>query len=100
MTESPECGCESGDPDFIGMADKLEYIADDLRAFGHRDSLRAIAGRLRKFSLSATGENVGIGVCPKCGVNRFQAACPKGHMAESMGQCPMVGSTSTGGKSE
>lgn len=32
-----------------------------------------------------------VGVCPRCGVNRFEAACPNGHSAETMGQCPMVG---------
>lgn len=31
-----------------------------------------------------------VGVCQRCGVNRFQAACPNGHMAETTGQCPMV----------
>jgi hypothetical protein len=29
-------------------------------------------------------------VCPKCGVDRIQAACPKGHSAALTGECPMV----------
>jgi len=29
-------------------------------------------------------------VCPKCGVDRIQAACPKGHTAALTGECPMV----------
>jgi len=30
-------------------------------------------------------------VCSKCGVDRLKAPCPNGYMAETMGQCPMVG---------
>ena len=29
-------------------------------------------------------------VCPKCGIDRIQAACPKGHSAALTGECPMV----------
>jgi len=29
-------------------------------------------------------------VCPKCGIDRTQAVCPKGHSAALTGECPMV----------
>lgn len=29
-------------------------------------------------------------MCPKCGVDRLKAACPKGHSAALTGDCPMV----------
>jgi len=29
-------------------------------------------------------------VCPRCGIDRTQAACPKGHSAIFTGECPMV----------
>lgn len=37
-----------------------------------------------------------VGVCPRCGVNRFEAPCPNGHMAATMGQCPMSGRADDG----
>jgi rubrerythrin len=30
-------------------------------------------------------------VCPKCGTDRTQEVCPKGHTAALTGECPMVG---------
>lgn len=30
-------------------------------------------------------------VCPKCGVDRTQDVCPKGHTAAVTGDCPMTG---------
>lgn len=36
-----------------------------------------------------------LGTCSKCGVNRFEAACPNGHAAEIVGLCPMVGMART-----
>ena len=30
-------------------------------------------------------------VCPKCGMDRTKAACPKGHTAALTGECPMYG---------
>ncbi len=30
-------------------------------------------------------------VCPRCGVDRTRAACPRGHTAALTGECPMIG---------
>ncbi len=30
-------------------------------------------------------------VCPKCGVDRTQAVCPRGDTAALTGECPMIG---------
>ena len=30
-------------------------------------------------------------VCPKCGIDRIKAVCPKGHAAAATGDCPMIG---------
>ena len=32
-------------------------------------------------------------ICPKCGVDRLEEVCPKGHSAALTGDCPMVGNT-------
>lgn len=39
-----------------------------------------------------------VGVCPRCGVNRFEAPCPNGHTAAITRECPMSGSAVDIGK--
>ena len=35
-------------------------------------------------------------VCPKCGVDRTRAVCPKGHTAAITGDCPMTATAQSG----
>lgn len=39
-------------------------------------------------------------LCPKCGTDRFKAACPQGHSAALTGHCPMVGTAAAAQRQE
>jgi len=59
----------------------------------HRFPASEYPNRLKKYF--GVEERKGW-VCPKCGVDRTQEACPKGHTAAITGDCPMTATAQLG----
>ena len=96
---------EMFDPDNAENA-KIERFAE-LLIKRSTDLIAMHANQLRQFNfeLNAKTADAAAGIllehfgfketkgwiCPKCGIDRTKEVCPKGHMAATTGECPMIG---------
>jgi hypothetical protein len=68
---------------------------------GYNDYRSQIEDAFRRDCVEEIKQHFGIEerkgwVCPKCGVDRTRAVCPKGHTAAITGDCPMTATAQSG----